>query len=449
MSGQTAQVDSKAFGSMGPSEQKSDTADCDGALPDGVASAKEKTAKVRDDGSDRDRSTGGAERQPDGFTSSSPDLEEGEVTPPLPNGEKRLHPLFDEDKIASEAAALSQNTETNTPGKEKPNALRLLDTIASEPGYPSPSGGFVPPVTDDNWVLSDPPAPRSANAASRTTTRPDAGTDRPQLPSSAPNSPETKSEVRHASSGDAPQTGGNGSSITSTDEVVPQSSKSPIDVNPSKGASSSGRSSSSASSTASFMEGATVHSQAISARSSPSTVAPVRRRSSASADVLSMTDTSNRTSGVQLPLLKIRDFAFTEVDPRHVGARDVGLPSPDQGGHSARHSISLGLGRQEGSPADLYDDDEEEDEEEEDEGDLSAGQTALPPGLYHAAYDFTAESEHELDVKVGQRVRLIGHVDGGWAIVVRVRAGDEDVAADDEDVDKGLVPQAYLEWLAP
>lgn len=51
-------------------------------------------------------------------------------------------------------------------------------------------------------------------------------------------------------------------------------------------------------------------------------------------------------------------------------------------------------------------------------------------------------------MKVGQRVRLIGHVDGGWAIVVRVQDGQDDVAADEEETEKGLVPQAYLQWLA-
>jgi hypothetical protein len=99
------------------------------------------------------------------------------------------------------------------------------------------------------------------------------------------------------------------------------------------------------------------------------------------------------------------------------------------------------------------DDDDEEEEEEEDqhEDEEGEGPQPLPLGLYHAAYEFQAESEHELSVKAGQKVQLIGHVDGGWAIVVKLQNGKETWTAGEEDQvpeeDKGLVPEAYLEWL--
>lgn len=168
------------------------------------------------------------------------------------------------------------------------------------------------------------------------------------------------------------------------------------------------------------------HSQAISARSSPSTVAPQRRRSSAS-QVFGSTLTSVHE---YLIPLKIRDYAFTELDPRHVGARDVSAPSE-------RASPNEGL--------------QEAEAGEEEEGDEGAFQEqGLPPGLYNAAYEFVAESEHELSVQVGQKLRLVGHVEGGWAIVVKIPEGQEDVEIEEEDdtqsADKGLVPEAYLEW---
>lgn len=75
----------------------------------------------------------------------------------------------------------------------------------------------------------------------------------------------------------------------------------------------------------------------------------------------------------------------------------------------------------------------------------------MPIGLYHAAYEFVAESEHELSVQAGEKLRLIGHVEGGWAIVIRLAPGQEDAIIDEDAVprsDKGLVPEAYLEWLA-
>lgn len=131
--------------------------------------------------------------------------------------------------------------------------------------------------------------------------------------------------------------------------------------------------------------------------------------------------------------VKIRDYAFSEVDPRHVGARDVSAPSP----RPAQDEESVGYAGQ-----------EQEEETEEEEG---GGSKVLPMGLYNAAYEFVAESVHEMSVPMGQKLRLVGHVEGGWAIVVKVKEGEEDVSLPEADdtphPDKGLVPQAYLEWV--
>lgn len=226
------------------------------------------------------------------------------------------------------------------------------------------------------------------------------------------------------------------------------------------------------SSSSSFLAGSQ-HSQAISARSSPSTVGPIRRPSGGS--VSGQQSGSGPSSSVQIspmtgrpvrgdediePLapLKVRDYAFPETDPRHVGAREVGLGTQVNADASPTSKFGFGTfgGGGASGPAHEWsiggidhDDDDDEDvydvNSESDEG----SQDGLPLGLYHAAYDFIAESEHELDVKVGQRVRLVGHVDGGWAIVVRICDGEEDVDLEDESVDKGLVPEAYLQWLGP
>jgi hypothetical protein len=67
------------------------------------------------------------------------------MTPPLENGETRLHPLLDEHQI--ESLALKDTS------SEAPHAP--VDALSQDTSnqYPSPSGGFVPPVTDDDFTL--------------------------------------------------------------------------------------------------------------------------------------------------------------------------------------------------------------------------------------------------------------------------------------------------------
>ena len=128
-------------------------------------------------------------------------------------------------------------------------------------------------------------------------------------------------------------------------------------------------------------------------------------------------------------LLKVRDFAFPEQDPRHVGARDVGS-APEKGDPPQAGSV----------------DDEEQQDWGVDANDAEAAgdDDALPEGLYQVLYAFAAESEHELNVQPGDRVRVVGHLDGGWSIVERA-ANQKGIAAESE---RGLVPESYLEWIS-
>lgn len=77
-----------------------------------------------------------------------------------------------------------------------------------------------------------------------------------------------------------------------------------------------------------------------------------------------------------------------------------------------------------------------------DDDDDEATQTGLPEGLYEAAYAFEAESEHELSVASGERLRVVGALEGGWAIAERL-----EVKGDAKECERGLVPEAYLEWI--
>lgn len=130
---------------------------------------------------------------------------------------------------------------------------------------------------------------------------------------------------------------------------------------------------------------------------------------------------------------------------------------------SSGGSGSAGVFHQDWTSAEL--DEESDEDDEQDEADTGG----LPHGLYVAAYDFTSESDHELSVSVGEKVRLVGHVDGGWAVVVKIleslsldeegqpRAGTKSEKAAEGEHDngqegerhgeKGLVPEGYLQWI--
>lgn len=238
------------------------------------------------------------------------------------------------------------------------------------------------------------------------------------------------------------------------------------------------------------------------------------------------------------PPLKIRDFGFPETDPRHVGARDVGLNTStsayfphrasqdwgdddDQraGGSSSRWTTTGGSssrsnnlssvtqGEDDWGPDICYDEDDEEFE-----GDHGAGmrrnrasqqqgggttatmtssalnpassqargggggggsntysqvdsatslssaadsnvsrsnssmESGLQEGLYRVLYDFEAESEHELTVVVDDLVRVVGVVEGGWAVGFKEGSASSAGGGEVNSMDQGLVPEGYLEW---
>ncbi|UZJ54564.1 hypothetical protein CBS101457_003884 [Exobasidium rhododendri] len=364
------------------------------------------------------------------ISQATSDNDESSRTPPMPNGEVRLHPLLDEAKLGgmkSTAPELHSEAPIENEIAAKEKSIARMDAITQEASaqYPSPSSGFVPPVTEEDFSLGS--VPLSARVKMAATVK---GSEKPSS---------TTAEFKVSNEP---------VSIDGTEEVdVGTSSKTQARTG------SEAKGDNDANATTLFhsrrMSTTSNHSQAISASSSPSTVAPQRRPSS----------TSVYHQVVAIPL-KVRDFAFTETDPRHVGAKDVSAPSSSQERYEEGRQRWQG---DDGADDDDADDDDDDDDDEDDNGEKrerGAGveddeddqqQLPLPLGLYHAAYDFTAESEHELSVMAGQKVQLIGHVDGGWAIVVKLQDGKETWTAGEEDqvaeVDKGLVPEAYLEWV--
>lgn len=320
-----------------------------------------------------------------------------------------------------------------------------MDALALDAGsqFPSPSSGFVPPVTEQDFTLGNVPAVAKVKQASGEV----GGTDTVRIDMrwrGASSGMFTLSHKQTLTNTVAPGVREEAQGQANPLESAVQGSATIPRQNTALASSSSSSKSSSPQSDN--------HSQAISARSSPSTVAPQRRASSFSP--LDGSTTHHLEGGDEEGLqklmipLKIRDYAFIELDPRHVGARDVSAPSPSADRYDAYRSGAGGWRRG------TEDDDAEEgdhDDEEGEDGEEANVEQRLPTGLYHAAYDFVGESEHELSVAVGQKVRLIGYVDGGWAIVVRVEEGEEDRNFSLEEempgVDKGLVPEAYLEWL--
>ncbi|KIY48967.1 hypothetical protein FISHEDRAFT_73105 [Fistulina hepatica ATCC 64428] len=105
--------------------------------------------------------------------------------------------------------------------------------------------------------------------------------------------------------------------------------------------------------------------------------------------------------------------------------------------------------------------DEEPDEEElyygDDDGDADGEDGELLPGLYRAAYAFEPMGPTEMELQLGQLVRVIGRGGGGngWAIVIndgRVVFEPDDVGSadvdDGESVQHALVPESYLELVS-
>lgn len=77
--------------------------------------------------------------------------------------------------------------------------------------------------------------------------------------------------------------------------------------------------------------------------------------------------------------------------------------------------------------------------EYDDEEPAEGGEGELRPGWYRALYAFEPEGTAEMALREDQHVRVLGRGGGvGWA-VARVEGGEG----------CALVPESYLEWLAP
>lgn len=347
--------------------------------------------------------------------------------------------------------------------------------------YPSLSGSFVPPPSQPTISL-DPP-PTLASAPRFRDDRDTAGQD-----SSAPVS-EQKSK----------------SDTTATEDLTHLRDSSPVTL-PSRGEEASIPSSSSSAKFESYRDSSQASGLAVNEASAPSpsssrprsslmrrpSTAHSSHRSSAERNRSSMVSSSSglgqlrqsqsfesrlsiqRTASTSRPgsftlaPLKIRDYAFPETDPRHVGARDVSHSTSFSGSRFALRDAGAdqygqeddvdALGRRRNNsgddwgPSASYDEDEEEFEgdqgerrslgdvdNDDDATDRSGGVVAidgLACGWYRVLYDFEAEEEHELSVKVGERVNVVGAVEGGWAVGFK-----------ENDDKEGLVPEGYLEWV--
>lgn len=171
-------------------------------------------------------------------------------------------------------------------------------------------------------------------------------------------------------------------------------------------------------------------------------------------------------------IVRIKDFAFREGDPRHVGEPDPDAPPPstrrprgrgyfhgedvdDDTDSDAPGGWSFMAGGQSASGNFGFDDDPEEDVDELDDtvDDAGTGDHEIEQGsLCVAAFAFQAEGESEMDLFEGDVVRVHERVCNGWVVATKVAFDDEgrlvEHADGDPDEDHvGLCPMAYLRLL--
>ncbi|PWN51197.1 hypothetical protein IE53DRAFT_60419 [Violaceomyces palustris] len=377
----------------------------------------------------------------------------------------------------SDLSLLSSNNHPSRPGlverrdsAEDPSSILTLAPPKPDPAdtlYPSPSGGFVPsPEEGQDWrlkpapppkvrpALKDPPLGLSVSGDDSSilekgdspSSRP--GSTVPARPPSLPASQETASLIACAPSG---------STSPRNSQVHASGATSPHALRPLSTASSGSRRKRSAcalpdspgfvesQSTCSSLAGSVSRRRSGASSRSHASAAGERgsRRSSRHGLAPSEVRTSLESGGTALgskgssggPVsvtasqapVKVRDFAFPNDDPRHTGKREVSQTGEQTPGE--------GQLREEDEADDWgLEQDEDEDEFVGDDG----GNLGLPEGIYRLLYPFDAESEHELSVHAEERVRVVGALEGGWAIAEREtpREGEEN---------RGLVPESYLE----
>ncbi|EPQ25679.1 uncharacterized protein PFL1_06751 [Pseudozyma flocculosa PF-1] len=369
----------------------------------------------------------------------------------------------DESKLVSPAVA-----DPSSPS-EDPSAILTLAPPKPGPAdtlYPSPSGGFVPsPEEGQDWRLKPPPArkewgetPRDRFEASKrlspTASRP-GSLDLQGAAGAVPPSPSRSDrDQRPGSLSSQSAGGGAGSRLSPTAPTrppsIPPSQETASLIADASSASLSRRSSQASqyagsprmrplSSASSLSRRGTAAS---SKDASPASPSARKRRSTASAHSR-LSERAGSTTSIctaqqgggdkagWAPIV-VRDFAFDPADPRFAGQREAGLGQDDDEAGSRQFDEGEG---EEGGWGDLEGyEDEDEDEFVGDEGD----QAHVAEGVYRVVYEFVSESEHELSVEAGETVRVVGALEGGWAIVTK--ESDQEV--------KGIVPATYLEWMS-
>lgn len=137
-------------------------------------------------------------------------------------------------------------------------------------------------------------------------------------------------------------------------------------------------------------------------------------------------------------LIKIRDFAYSPSDERHIGK----WPHPNRDSIASSNGSGIFTRRRAGddesssdyheanSQDDYYDSEEQEEDEEE---------SPFVPGIYRALYAFEPEGTAEMALVEDQHVRVLGRGGGvGWVVVLKADGGEQ-----------ALVPEGYLELVKP
>lgn len=136
----------------------------------------------------------------------------------------------------------------------------------------------------------------------------------------------------------------------------------------------------------------------------------------------------------------VGDDGVMDASSQQQGRRgfNQGTAGSSDGLHSSGGGVGSGRGGgdDDWGPETRYDDDDDDDDVEGSGHAAMSSSSQGTSGLYKVLYDFEAESEHELTVTSGETVRVVGTVDGGWAVGFK------------EDGKEGLVPEGYLEWIS-
>ncbi|KAN0062363.1 hypothetical protein ACQY0O_005245 [Thecaphora frezii] len=381
---------------------------------------------------------------------------------------------------ASDDTASASTSVRDASAESSSDPSAMLTVAPPKPGpadtlYPSPSGGFVPsPEEGQDWRLKPPPRRRESKETPKD--RFDASVGQPssngaEILHSRPSSGELLAASHASTSSPHPDRGSRNSlsqSLGAASRLSPSAPTRPPSIPASQetasliadasSASFSRRNSQASQYTSSprlrpLSTASNVSRRGLGGSSkelSPGDKAARRRRSGASTrsrlsgrpDSVASVGTAlqgedeggekpSSVASAAAPII-VRDYAFAESDPRFSGLRLTGSAN-EASDELGSEQLEAGEAEEEGGWGDL-DEDEDEDEFVGDEGD----QANLAEGVHRVLYEFVSESEHELSVQPDELVRVVGALEGGWAIVTKI--SDPEV--------KGIVPATYLEWLS-